>query len=336
MADSGSKGAVLAAVCVNVIITILKFVAFAISGSGSMFSEAMHTLADAGNQFLLYLGIRRSERPADAMFHYGYGYERFLFALLSAAGIFVLGCGVTVYHGIDGLIEGHKPRPGWFDFVVLGIGFVLDGWILYKAINVVRRQKGSKGFFEYLRTTSDPTVLAVLFEDCVACLGVLLALGGIGLSVAFNSGVPDAIGSILIGILLGVVAVWLGFKNRALILGISIPRDVELKIVDWLKSQPSIEAVHSVQSRVLGSEQFKFKAEVDFNGRYMAEKLKDWLENEPVVKTGASDQTPEQRLEFAKIFGEKLMQAQGEEINRIESEMRQAFPQLQFIDLEAH
>lgn len=336
MADSGSKGAVLAAVCVNVVITVLKFVAFAISGSGSMFSEAMHTLADAGNQFLLYLGIRRSERPADATFHYGYGYERFLFALLSAAGIFVLGCGVTVYHGIDGLIEGHKPHPGWFDFVVLGIGFVLDGWILYKAVSVVRRQKGSKGFFEYLRTTSDPTVLAVLFEDCVACLGVLLALGGIGLSVAFNSGVPDAIGSILIGILLGVVAVWLGFKNRALILGISIPKDVEVKVVDWLKAQPSIEAVHAVQSRVLGSEQFKFKAEVDFNGRYMAEKLKEWLENEPVVKTGASDQTPEQRLEFTKVFGEKLMQAQGEEINRLEAEMRKTFPQLQFIDLEAH
>ncbi len=213
---------------------------------------------------------------------------------------------------------------------------MLDGWILYKAVSVVRRQKGSKGFFEYLRTTSDPTVLAVLFEDCVACLGVLLALGGIGLSVAFNSGVPDAVGSILIGILLGVVAVWLGFKNRALILGISIPRDVEVKVVDWLKAQPSIEAVHAVQSRVLGSEQFKFKAEVDFNGRYMAEKLKEWLENEPVVKTGASDQTPEQRLEFTKVFGEKLMQAQGEEINRLEAEMRKTFPQLQFIDLEAH
>ncbi|CAG0926936.1 Magnetosome protein MamB [Planctomycetaceae bacterium] len=336
MADSGSKGAVLTAVFVNVFITILKFVAFAVSGSGSMFSEAMHTMADAGNQFLLFLGIRRSERPADATFHYGYGYERFLFALLSAAGIFVLGCGVTVYHGIDGLIEGHKPHPGWLDFTVLGIGFVLDGWVLLKAINVVRRQKGSMGFFQYLRTTSDPTVLAVLFEDCVACIGVLIAVGGIGLSVAFNSGVPDAIGSILIGVLLGIVAVWLGFKNRALILGVSIPKDVEQKIVEWLKSQPSIEAVHAVQSRVLGSDQFKFKAEVDFNGRAIAQGLVGWLENEPVVKTGASEQTPEQRMEFARAFAEKMMQAQGAEVNRLEEEMRKAFPHVVFIDLESH
>jgi zinc transporter 9 len=336
MADTGSKGAVLAAVVVNVFITILKFVAFGVSGSGSMFSEAMHTLADAGNQFLLFLGIRRSERPADATFHYGYGYERFLFALLSAVGIFVLGCGVTIYHGIDGLIEGHKPHPGWLDFTVLGIGFVLDGWVLLKAISVVRKQKGSLGFFQYLRSTSDPTVLAVLFEDCVACVGVLIALGGIGFSVAFNSGVPDAIGSILIGILLGIVAVWLGFKNRALILGVAIPRDIEQKIVDWLKSQPSIEAVHAVQSRVIGSDQFKFKAEVDFNGRAISQALVGWLENEPVVKTGAADQTPEQRLEFARVFAEKMMQAQGAEVNRIEEEMRKAFPQLLFIDLEAH
>ena len=84
MSDSGSKGAVLTAVAVNVFITIIKFAAFALSGSGAMFSEAMHPFADDGNQFLLFMGIRRSERPADATFHYGYGGERFLFALMSA------------------------------------------------------------------------------------------------------------------------------------------------------------------------------------------------------------------------------------------------------------
>src|SRR5262245_52952478 len=105
MSESGSKGAVVAAIVVNVFVTAIKFTAFAYSGAGSMLSAAMHTLADAGNQFLLFLGIKRSERPADTRFHYGYGNERFLFALLSAAGIFVLGCGVTVYHGVHSLID---------------------------------------------------------------------------------------------------------------------------------------------------------------------------------------------------------------------------------------
>jgi len=96
---------VLFAVLGNGTLTVIKFVAFLISGSGAMFSEAVHSAADTGNQMLLFLGARRSERPADQMFHYGYGSERFLFSLLAALGIFVLGCGVTVYHGIEGLVH---------------------------------------------------------------------------------------------------------------------------------------------------------------------------------------------------------------------------------------
>jgi zinc transporter 9 len=335
MADANSKGAVAAAVAVNVFITILKVVAFAISGSGAMFSEAMHTLADAGNQFLLFLGIKRSERPADATFHYGYGNERFLYALLSAVGIFVLGCGVTVYHGISTLLDPHPLHVGWVDFTVLGISFVLDGWILLKALKVVNQQRGSVGFVKFLRTTSDPTILAVLFEDSVACLGVVIAIGGIVLSRVLSSTVPDSVSSILIGVLLGIVAVWLGYKNRSLILGVSIPRDIEEKMVEFLKAQPSIEKVLAVQTRILGSDMFKLKAEVDFNGKILAERLTGWLENEAVVKSASSDQTAEMRLQFARDFGERLMQEQGKEVNRIEEELRKLFPQLKYIELEA-
>ena len=335
MSDSGSKGAVLFAVGVNVFITAIKFTAFALSGSGSMFSEAMHTAADAGNQMLLFTGIKRSERPADKRFHYGYGNERFLFALLSAAGIFVLGCGVTVYHGVHTLVDPIEVKVGVLDFVVLGIGFCLDGAVLLKAISVVRRQKGKMGFFQYLRHSSDPTLLAVLFEDCVACLGVVIALCGIGLSFAFHSPIPDAIGSILIGMLLGFVAVWLALRNRALILGVAIPAAEEEKMVAWLKSQPSIEHVKAVQTRVVGSDQFSLKAELDFNGRVLAEHVMQWLEDQPVVKTGTPDQTPEQRKDFAREFAERLMQAHGAEVNRLEGELRKLFPQLIYIDLEA-
>ncbi len=335
MADSGSKGAVLFAVGVNVFITIMKFTAFAFSGSGSMFSEAMHTCADAGNQMLLFMGIKRSERPADKRFHYGYGNERFLFALLSAAGIFVLGCGVTVYHGISMLLDPHEVHVGWVDFAVLGVGFVLDGAVLLKAISVVRKQKGKLGFMQYLKQSSDPTLLAVLFEDCVACLGVVIAIAGIGLSTALHSPIPDAIGSILIGVLLGVVAVWLALRNRSLILGVAIPAAEEEKMIAWLKSQPCIEHVKEVQTRVVGSDQFSLKAEIDFNGRILTENVMTWLDDQPVVKTGTPDQTPDQRKDFAREFAERLMQAHGAEVNRLESELRKIFPQLIYIDLEA-
>ena len=119
---ASSRGAVVAALVGNGFLTLIKFGAFALSGSGAMLSEAIHSFADTGNQGLLFLGIRRSQRGPDAMFHYGYGVERFLFCMLSAIGIFVLGCGVTVYHGISSLFhppELHLPhgrnplQPGW-------------------------------------------------------------------------------------------------------------------------------------------------------------------------------------------------------------------------------
>jgi zinc transporter 9 len=188
---------------------------------------------------------------------------------------------------------------------------------------------------QYLRQSSDPTLLAVLFEDCVACLGVVIAIAGIGLSYAFHSPIPDAIGSILIGALLGFVAVWLALRNRSLILGVAIPQVEEEKMIAWLKSQPCIEHVKEVQTRVVGSDQFSLKAEIDFNGRVLAEHVMAWLEEQPVVKTGTPDQTPDQRKDFAREFAERLMQAHGAEINRIEAELRRMFPQLLYIDLEA-
>ena len=143
MAASG-RGAVIAALVGNSFLTVIKFVAFAYSGSGAMMSEAIHSLADTGNQSLLYLGVRRSEKQADTMFHYGYGAERFLFALLSAVGIFILGCGVTIYHGIHTLIHPPDLTVSWIIFAVLGVSFLLDGAVLLVAIRAISVEKGDK------------------------------------------------------------------------------------------------------------------------------------------------------------------------------------------------
>ncbi|MCC6573539.1 MAG: cation diffusion facilitator family transporter [Planctomycetes bacterium] len=336
MADASSKSAVFTALICNCLLSVFKFVAFAFSGSGSMLSEAIHTLADAGNQFLLFLGIKKSEQPANTKFHYGFGYERFLYALMSAAGIFILGCGVTVYHGAHSLYEHfvehqhHELKIGWLDFAVLGLGFCMDGFVLLKAVQAVKAQKGNKGFFEFLRTSSDPTILAVLFEDSVACIGVVIALIGIILSMVTHSPVFDALGSICIGLLLGWVAIWLAMKNRALLLGKSIPQDVELQMIAWIQKQPTVEKVHAVQSRVVGADIYKLKAEVDFNGAVLADALTGWVEEQQTKLT-----TPEARAAFTREFGEKLMQAHGAEINRIEDSLRREFPQLKYIDLES-
>ncbi len=145
-----NRGAVFLALVGNTFVTGIKFAAFSISGSGAMLSEAIHSLADSGNQGLLYLGIRKSERPADKMFHYGYGADRFLFALLAAAGIFVLGCGVTVYHGIISLVHPPDLHLEWVTFTVLAISFLVDGWVLLAAFSAVNASKGDQRFWQFI------------------------------------------------------------------------------------------------------------------------------------------------------------------------------------------
>lgn len=325
MAGSESKGAVLTALVVNATITVMKFVGFGISGSGSMFAEAMHTAADTGNQALLFIGIKRSERPATEAFSYGFGGERFLFALLSAVGIFVLGCGVTVYHGIDSLIHPHTPNIGWLDFVILGISFVLDGWVLLKAVKAINSRRKDVPFFKFLRTTDDPTIGAVLLEDGVACLGVLIALAGILLAYFLRMPVFDAVGSIFIGVLLGLIAVWLGYQNRSLILGRAIPPEMQEKAIEFLRAQPSVERVRKTQSRVIGADTYSLKTEIDWNGRWFGEQQVDWIgENK------ASLDDPK----VAGDFGERITTAIAREVDRLEKELQKLIPELKYLDFE--
>lgn len=328
-ADSGSKGAVFAALICNAGLTVLKFTAFAFSGSGSMFSEAMHTLADTANQGLLYLGIKRSEKAPDAMFTYGYGGERFLFALLSAVGIFVLGCGVTVYHGISSLLHPHPLDIRWWLFVILGISFVMNGYVLFKAIQAINKTRGDVPFMKFLKTTTDPTISAVLLEDGIACGGVVIAVGCIGVSAMTRSHVPDAIGSIVIGGLLGFVAIWLGYQNRSLILGRSIPKEAQEAALAFLNAQPSVECVRAIQSRVLGADSYKLKAEIDWNGRWFGEQLASW-----VNERRASLDSDDAAKQFAADFGERISEAIALETDRIEKALKEIIPQLHFLDFE--
>jgi solute carrier family 30 (zinc transporter), member 9 len=325
--DSSSKGAVLAALLCNSGLTALKFTAFAFSGSGSMFSEAMHTLADTANQGLLFLGIKRSEKKPDAMFTYGYGGERFLFALLSAVGIFVLGCGVTVYHGVTALIDPHEVDIQWWLFVVLGISFVMNGWVLWKAIQAISKVRGDRTFLQLLRTTSDPTISAVLLEDGIACGGVLIALACIGISSLTGSTVPDAIGSIIIGGLLGFVAIWLGYQNRTLILGRAIPAHVQDAVTQYLSSQPSVQSVRAIQSRIVGADIYKLKAEIDWNGTWFGEQHAEWVAANQALATSDAKS-------FAGQFGERVSEAIAAEVDRIEAELKAQIPELHFIEFE--
>lgn len=329
--DGGSKGAVFAALACNTFLAAIKFVAFAFSGSGSMFSEGMHTLADAANQGLLYFGIKKSERSPDAAHAYGYGGERYFYSLLSAVGVFVLGCGVTVYHGVHTLITQEPLRVKWWLFLILGISFALSSFVLWKAVKASKTMRGKQSLLQFIRTTNDPTIAAVLLEDVVACISVFVALAGIGLSALLNSPIPDSIGSIVIGGMLGMVAIWLGVVNRSLLLGKAIPLEIKDDVIAFLKSQPSVDEVHAVQTRVIGADQYKFKAEVDWNGRWIGEQLEPWTKDNKTKLTGEGGDK-----QFSGEFGEQVVALLGREVDRIEKELNTKYPVLKFLDLEAH
>jgi zinc transporter 9 len=314
----------------NSFLTVVKFVAFAMSGSGAMFSEGLHSLADTTNQGLLFIGIRRSSKPANATFHYGHGGERFLFALLSAVGIFVLGCGVTLYHGVHTLLHPPELTFSWVIWVVLAISLVVDGVVLRKAWQAVREQAGDTPVRTFLGTTSDPTPVAVLLEDGAACLGVLLAAAGIGLSELTGSHVPDALATIAIGVMMGGIAVFIGWQNRSLLLGRALPPEQADEILGWLREQPTIERVGPVRHRVIGAESYRFGAEIDWDGRELGRRQADWLADR-LESAGE----PVDTAELAAGFGERMTEAVGDEVDRVERELRARHPELHWIDIES-
>ena len=329
MAGSNSKSAVAIAIVGNGFLTVVKFLAFSFSGSGAMLSESIHSLADTGNQALLFIGIRRSEAPANATFHYGLGAERYFYALMSAVGIFILGCGVTLYHGVQLFLVPHELNVGWLDFSVLGLALIVDGYVFLKAFKVVNEKRGKQSIGQFLRTSSDPTLAAVLLEDGIAILGVLIAGTGILASQSTGSHVPDAVATILIGLLLGGVAIWLGYKNRQLILGRAMPPEMQSEIVEFLRSQPTIERVAAIKSRIVGAETYKFAAEVDWDGSVIAERLMPWVDSQAERLVD-----PEQRREFVLEFGDMLTDAVAIEIDRVEAALRERFPGLTHLELE--
>lgn len=323
MSAPSSLRAVITALAGNTFVTIIKLVAFVLSGSGAMLSEAIHSGADTGNQLLLFVGLKRGERVPDDRFHYGYGGERFVFGLLSAAGIFFIGCGITIYHGVESLLAPHAPQLSLITLAVLVVAFVIEGGVLVYAVRSVSAVRGKIPFFRYVRDHADPATVAILLEDGAAVLGLVIAALGILLTFATGNPLWDAVGSIVIGVVLGLVAYYLVRENRELLLGRAVPEGVEDLFVAIVQRQPSIRAVRDVKTHQLTPEAYKFKAEISFDHDYLAAQL------DAALPALAGDRAPLLRRVAAATS--ELIAA---EIAAIERAVRAEIPQARHIDLE--
>lgn len=327
MSAPTSLKAVITALAGNTFVTAIKLVAFLLSGSGAMLSEAIHSGADTGNQLLLFIGLKRGERVADDRFQYGYGGDRFVFGLLSAAGIFFIGCGITIYHGVESLLAPHIPQLSVITFAVLVIAFVIEGGVLLYAVRSVSEVRGKIPFFRYVREHADPATVAILLEDSAAVLGLVIAALGILLTYATGNPVWDAVGSIIVGAVLGFVAYYLVRENRELLLGRAVPEGVEDAFVAIVQRQPSVRSVRDVKTHQLTPEAYKLKAEIALNHDYLATQLDRMMPSDLVLD---GDDRPQLLARFAAASSELI----AAEVAAIERAVRAEIPQARHIDLE--
>ena len=218
---SRSGKVVLWAIGINGGNMVLKLAAWVATGSHAMFSEFIHSSADTLNQVILAYGIKSSAKKADQHHPYGYTNMQYVSSLISGVGIFCMGAGLSVYHGIDGLISPIEIESVNIAFGILGISFVSESVTLALAVRSIRESAAlaNMGFLEYVLRGYDPCVNVVLLEDTAAVLGVLIAGASMGLSLQYGSPIPDALGSIAIGGLLGAVATFMITTNSNLLVG---------------------------------------------------------------------------------------------------------------------
>jgi len=328
----GGKKAVLQALGVNTFLTIVKGVAYGVSGSSAMLAEAIHSAADTGNQALLLLGIKTSAKGKTERHPFGYGKDRFVWALLSAAGIFFLGCGVTITHGIHALSDhGAKDPPGVMVYSILGVALVLDLFVLYGAGKELNRQRKGRAWLSFLKNAEDTTTVAVFFEDGAATLGILLAFLGIYGTHSLGIVWADAAATILIGILLGAIAVFLGQQNRAYLIDRSISHDVQQKILSIIRSHNTVDGVFDIKSRIIGAGQLSFTADVEFDGKDISDKVQQRMDLEKEFENLKSVTDLDQLLDnHARVVVDEL----GHEIDRIEKQLKEQVPGASFIQLE--
>lgn len=330
--DYSSK-IVLSAIGGNAIITVAKFMGWLTSASPSMLAESIHSLADTCNQSLIYVGLRHSQTGPSREFPWGRGNARYLWNLISAVGIFFVGFGVTTYHGVLSLVhvsEYKFQEVAWNPHGILIFAFVVEGVVFFMALKSVNEERENQSLLDFIRKGDNPTTVAVLLEDGLAVLGVLLALIGICLSNYLQSGFPDAIAAIVIGCLLGVMAVILAFANGRLLIGVSAEPAEEKKIKKFLSEQESVEKITAIKTEVLGPDQLRLTAELEFHGGIL-------INREQIIKDAEKIRSGEEEpLPVLVDTAERMVRVVGKEINELERKLKQEFPQLIIIELEVN
>lgn len=261
-----SKLPIFASIAANVAIAVLKFTAAAITGSSAMASEGVHSLVDSADGALLLIGRWRSRRPADESHPFGYGHELYFWSLLVAVLFFVLGGGISIYHGVLTLLSPQPLEDPTWNYLVLAGATLFDGTSFIIAYREFRRSADGRGFWAHLRGSKDPSQFAVVLEDGADLIGIAFAFLGVYLGHALGMPRLDGLASIGIGLVLTGVATILMRQTKALLLGESASEDVRRRVHEIINADDEVLASDRLLTMQLGPHDILLTASVQLTG----------------------------------------------------------------------
>ncbi|MEU0812380.1 cation diffusion facilitator family transporter [Streptomyces sp. NPDC005970] len=262
MSASGGTKAIVAALGANLAIAVAKFVAFAFSGSSSMLAEGVHSLADSGNQGLLLLGGKKAKREATPEHPFGYGRERYIYGFLVSIILFSIGGVFALYEGYEKIKNPHELEHWYWPVGVLIFAIVAEGFSFRTAIKESNEIRGKLSWSQFVRRAKAPELPVVLLEDLGALVGLVLALGGVGLSVMTGDGVWDGIGTVCIGVLLVLIALVLAAETKSLLLGEAADVDQVAKIREAVVDGETVTGLIHMRTLHLGPEELLVAAKI--------------------------------------------------------------------------
>ncbi|TQF66056.1 cation diffusion facilitator family transporter [Rhodococcus spelaei] len=262
MSANGGKKAIVAALTANAGIAVAKFAGFLITGSSSMLAESVHSVADTSNQGLLLFGQARANRKATRLHPFGYGRNRYFYSFVVALVLFTLGSMFAIYEGIHKIQHPEDLSSPMVAVVILVIAIGLEGYSFLTAAKESRPLKGDASWWRFIRTSRSPELPVVLLEDTGALVGLVLALCGVGLTTITGNPVWDGIGTLCIGVLLGIIAVILIVEMKSLLIGEGATEDEEERILQALVDGVAIDRVIHCKTQYLGPEELLVAAKV--------------------------------------------------------------------------
>jgi len=293
VSTSGGTRAIVAALLANLGIAVTKFVAWGFSGSSAMLAEGVHSLADSANQLLLLRGGKRSRRQATQQHPFGFGRERYVYAFVVSIILFSVGGVFSIYEGVDKLGHPHPLEVWWLPMLVLSVAIVLESLSLRTAIRESNPMRRGASWIKFVRHAKAPELPVVLLEDVAALIGLIFAFSGVGLTVLTGDPLWDAVGTIMIGILLVVVAIILGIETKSLLIGEGVSDELFVKITDAILAGPEAQRIVHIKTLYLGPEEVLVAAKLAFAAKLPFSHVAQGIDT---IEARIREQVPEARV----------------------------------------